>query len=342
MPMGMNDPESGMDMAGAVTAALSYPAASYTVASDTPQFVILSFDGSKSLTMLQETLDFQKMLQAQGTSLQFTYFINAAYFLTDATGMIYHAPRQKAGVSNIGFSNTALDIPLRVALFNAAHSAGNEIASHSAGHFNGSRWSYSEWRDEFRQFNSILFHVAENNPSIKVDPWLIGPDDIVGFRAPDLGVDQALYLALHDSHFTYDASGVARGDAWPKKDTYGVWRIPLGTIYLGTHHTPVIAMDYSIWAVQSDNNDTVRQGSAEWNSYLSDVKSAYMEYFDHNYNSTRAPIIIADHFSKWNDGVYWEAMKAFAQEVCGKPHVRCVTFSELVQYLDTVGAPKAQ
>ncbi len=35
-----------------------------------------------------------------------------------------------------------------------------------------------------------------------------------------------------------------------------------------------------------------------------------------------------------------EAMKAFAQEVCSKPYVRCTTFSELVQYLDTAGPPQ--
>ncbi len=331
-----------IDMSAAVVSALLSPQKNYVVASNTPQFIVLSFDGSKSLSMLQETLDFQKKIQAGGMSLHFTYFINAAYFLTQETGKFYQAPREREGVSNVGFYNVAGDIPLRVALFNVAHIAGNEIAAHSVGHFNGSHWTYDEWRQEFRQFNSILFHVIENNPSVKIDPWVIGLSDIIGFRAPNLGVNQELYQALHDARFTYDASGVARGSDWPQKDSYGLWRIPLGTIYLGQHQNSVIAIDYSIWQSQSDGKDETKQGSEQWNSYFHDLTTAYRDYFDRNYNGSRAPIIIANHFSKWNDGVYWEAMKAFALEECGKPNVRCVTFSELVHYLDTVGAPHYQ
>ena len=44
--------------------------------------------------------------------------------------------------------------------------------------------------------------------------------------------------------------------------------------------------------------------------------------------------MIAGHFAKWNDGVYWEAMKAFASEVCGRADVRCVSYRELVNYMN--------
>ncbi len=338
--MGMSDPEANMDMTAAVASVMSSAQKSYAVASDTPQFVVLSFDGSKSLPMLEETLDFQKKMQAERKPLHFTYFINAAYFLTKETGKLYHPPGEKAGVSNIGFSDTAETIPERVALFNAAHAAGNEIASHSVGHFNGSHWTYGDWRQEFRQFNSILFHTVENNTSVKIAPWSIKPNDIVGFRAPNLGINAALYQALHDAHFTYDASGVARGGNWPEKDINGIWRIPLGMITIGAQQTPVIAIDYSIWKYQIAPKEVVKQGSEKWNSYFKDVTKAYMDYFDHNYNGSRAPVVIANHFTKWNDGVYWEAMKTFAEEVCGKVNVRCTTFSELVHYLEVTGAPR--
>jgi len=37
----------------------------------------------------------------------------------------------------------------------------------------------------------------------------------------------------------------------------------------------------------------------------------------------------------WNDGMYWEAMKAFAERVCGMPDVECVTMSTLAGALES-------
>ncbi len=59
-----------------------------------------------------------------------------------------------------------------------------------------------------------------------------------------------------------------------------------------------------------------------------------MSYFRKEYNGSRAPINIGHHFSMWNDGVYWEALKDFAQEVCGKENVSCTSYAKLVDYLD--------
>ena len=46
-------------------------------------------------------------------------------------------------------------------------------------------------------------------------------------------------------------------------------------------------------------------------------------------------MVIDNHFSQWNDGIYWEAMKEFARKVCDLPNVRCSTFSDLVKYMET-------
>jgi hypothetical protein len=102
---------------------------------------------------------------------------------------------------------------------------------------------------------------------------------------------------------------------------------------------PIASMDYNIWSHQSNAKDLAAKGTTLWNSYLKETKDAYMSYFLSNYNGNRAPVSIANHFSKWNDGVYWEAMKDFAKEVCGLPQVRCATFKELVEYLNTTGVP---
>ena len=330
-----NDSKS---FAANVEFALNSPRVKYQISSSTPQFVVLSFDGSKSVDMLNETLAFEQKMQSEGKPLHFTYFINAAYFITKDNATLYQAPRQSPGVSNIGFSYSSKDIPFRIKAFNTAFTEGNEIGSHSAGHYDGATWSYDEWKQEFNSFGSLMQNVPKNNPTEQIDiPTFLG--SIQGFRAPNLGVNGNLYKVLSEFHFSYDASGVSKIDVWPQKDGYGVWHIPLGIIFLGENKKPIVAMDYNLWMRQSGAKEMAVKGTSLWNTYYNEVESAYMEYFNTNYNGNRGPIVIADHFSKWNDGVYWEAMKTFAENVCGQPQVRCVTFSELVNYLNTNGAP---
>ena len=331
--------ESQKEYTAQITAALSAPKASYRVSSSTPQFVLLSFDGSKSMDMLDETLAFEEKLRSENKPLHFTYFINAAYFLTNKNANLYQPPHAPRGTSEIGFSASASDITLRVQKFNRALALGNEIGSHSVGHFNGSSWSNDEWKQEFDSFTSILANVQQNNPDIHVDAPLF-LSHITGFRAPSLGVNSTLYQVMKEAGFVYDTSGVNANDLWPHKDTGGIWHIPLGTVLLGTNTRPVIAMDYSLWTRESNTTEMAKKGSPLWNQYYSELTKAYTQYFTTNYNGNRSPIVIADHFSKWNDGVYWEAMKNFAENVCGQPQVKCVTFSELVNYLNTTGVPE--
>ncbi len=321
----------------AVALAALAPKTHYQVSSTTPQFVLLSFDGSKSVDMLDETLAFEHKMQGEGKPLHFTYFINAAYFLTNDTASVYHAPAHAAGVSNIGFSNTAADIPLRVAAFNTAYAEGNEIGSHSVGHFDGSTWSYAEWKQEFDSFTSLMANVPQDNPTQQISaPTFLA--SIHGFRAPQLGVNANLYRVLSDERFVYDASDVA-ADRWPTKDAGGVWHIPLSVVYLGSDPRPVVAMDYNLWTRQSGAKNVDSAGTPQWEADKAEVENAYLAYFNRNYSGDRAPMVIGNHFSKWNDGVYWQAMQDFAEEVCGKPEVQCVTFSTLVEYLEATGTP---
>ena len=322
----------------AVALSSSAPKVKYKISSSTPQFVIFSFDGSKSVDMLNETLAFEQKMQTENKPLHFTYFINAAYFLTKDNAQLYRAPESPAGVSAIGFSNSDRDISLRIKGFNAAFATGNEIGSHSAGHFDGATWTYDEWKQEFNSFSSLMSNVQKNNSSQQIDtPTFLS--SIRGFRAPNLGVNENLYKVLADSHFAYDASGISATDSWPQKDSYGLWHIPLGIVALGQNKSPVLSMDYNLWTHQSGAKELATKGTALWKSYFDDVESAYLNLFNTHYTGNRGPIVIGDHFSKWNDGVYWEAMKAFAENVCGQPQVRCGTFKDLVDYLSTTGAP---
>ncbi|MDD4988954.1 MAG: hypothetical protein PHV42_00815, partial [Candidatus Pacebacteria bacterium] len=230
----------------------------------------------------------------------------------------------------------------RVAGLNTALVMGNEVGSHLAGHFNGASWTYAEWKQEFDSYNSLLKNVQKNNPTETIPVPNFGQDTIVGLRAPDLGVNASLYKVLHDYHFLYDASDASSmntRDNWPKKDGYGLWHIPLGRILLGDKHISTISMDYNLYMMQSHAQDEVTKGTPLWQKYYDDAVSAYMDYFNSNFKENRAPVIIADHFPKWNDGVYWEAMKTVAENVCGQPLVHCVTFKELVDYMNTTGVP---
>lgn len=309
----------------------------YHVASSTPQYVVLSFDGSKDIGMLNETLDFERAMAAQGESVRFTYFINAAYFLTEDTAKVYQGPGQKPGVTAIGYSNSAADVAQRVKAFNAAYGMGNEIGSHTVGHFDGTRWSYADWKQEFTSFAALMQSVPQNNPSVPVEAPLF-LNAITGFRAPNLGVNGNLYKVEKDFNFTYDASGVAQGGVWPYK-LAGIWHIPLGSIYAGTSQAPVVAMDYNLRERQTAGQDRAIKGTPQWTGYYNETVKAYEDYFTATYATTRAPIVIGQHFSKWNDGVYWEALKTFAKDECGKPLVKCVTFNELVSYLNANGLP---
>jgi hypothetical protein len=67
----------------------------------------------------------------------------------------------------------------------------------------------------------------------------------------------------------------------------------------------------------------------------------YLQYFEANYNGARAPLHIGHHFSKWNGGAYWDAMKSFARKVCHLPDVQCVTNAALADYLDRRGQDMA-
>jgi len=320
----------------AALAALEKKRAVLPVASSTPQFVVLSFDGSKSIAMLRDTLEFQRTLKNQGVDVRFTYFINAAYLLTKQTAKAYVSP-QGVGTSAIGFSTTAADIAKRIEAFNDAYASGNEIASHSAGHYNGQNWSAASWRTEFSAFEALVRDVQKNNPTVSV-PAPLFSTSIVGFRAPELGVNEHLYTVEKEFGFTYDSSGVGFATNWPTQDAHGIWHIPLGTIFIGPSRRPAVAMDYSLWMHQSQGKDILSRNTKEWQQKHDEVVDAYRRYFEGNYRTNRAPVVIGNHFSLWNDGLYWEAMKTFATEVCGKPQVRCTTFKELTAYLNEHGA----
>ncbi len=299
------------------------------------QYVVISFDGAGSLRKWRDTLAF-----ARETRVKFTYFLSCTFFLHRGNRRLYKPPHRRAGRSNIGFAMTAAEVEERLRYVNRALKEGHEIASHSCGHFNGRRWTTASWRKEFASFRSILRNAYANN-NLKGEPagWKTRIDGAVkGFRAPYLAHGPALGRALAEAGFRYDASQVGRRAERPERSRRGHWMFRLAMIPEGRRSRSIISMDYNFYVRHSK----ARSDPARRKIFARRMLKAYMNYFDHNYRNGRHPVHIGHHFSYWNGGAYWSALKAFAHNVCGRRDVRCVSYTRLADVLDRKSPPARQ
>lgn len=307
--------------------------------STSTQYVLLSFDGSRSPAMWKETMQFAKEMKEQGKTLHFTYFVSGVYFVPVSSKRVYHPPQHATGTSYIGWADSVQDVADRIALMNQAIADGHEIGSHANGHFDGSKWSKEEWLSELKQFTQFVMHPEKQVPELSEQNPMhqrLVMSEIKGFRAPELGRNAALYQAMAEEGYRYDASGVGKDDAMPVKDGYGIWHLPLAKIQRGTTTRAVLSMDFNFYTAQSNAKDTARRGTPEWQYMHDEMLMSYQNYFKQNKEGSRAPVIIGHHFSKWNDGVYWQVMQDFAKDVCGQPEVKCLSMQEYVDVLDAL------
>lgn len=325
------------DILVATSTVQALPSGDQSIGTST-QYVVLAFDGSRSLDMWRQTRFFAKEMSAKGTPVHFTYFINTAYLLAYPNRLFYAPPQHATGTSGIGFATSEQDVANRLEQMNAAQQEGHEIGCHLTGHYDGSRWSEADWSQEFKSFFDIIEHVGtlnhlENQP-LERRSLQLPAEGIVGFRAPELGVNKHLWPVLTSYSFKYDTSLTDRLGAWPSKRAYGLWEFPLTIIpFAGSATSSLLSMDYNFYYKQSKAIDVAKRGTPLWDEYYNQVLVSYRDYFAHSYNGNHAPIFIGHHFSPWNDGVYWEALKTFALEVCGKPGVKCVSYKEVMEGL---------
>lgn len=285
------------------------------------QFIAMGFDGSKSLIMWQETLDF-----AKANDIQFTYFISGPMFITDENAAYYKGPRQARGRSDIGFGGTSEEIAARVAFVRRAYREGHDIASHANGHWKGANWSKAEWLDELGQFHDIMSKVHEINgiPNTNAREWRRIIASIKGFRAPLLSWNENMLSALSDLGYKYDTSRNNFRDYWPGRNADDIWDFPLVSLPLSSGS--VLSMDYNFYVLHNTTG-VAPQASME---------RAYSAYFTHNYEGSRAPIHIGHHFARWKRGAYWRALQNFAVEHCGKPDVICGSYDQLAKRMDRI------
>lgn len=291
------------------------------------QFVLLAFDGSKSVPFWKESRQF-----ANDADVKFTYFASGVYFLPTANKNNYVEPQNGAGKSAIGFGGEKTDIPPRLEQMKLAMQEGHEMASHANGHYSGASYTRAMWNSEFDQFTSLMSNAWKNAgvPTKQPTDWVsYFTNEVVGFRAPQLGVGTGLWGALQDHDFLYDTSRVDKMNYWPKKIN-NIWNFPLAGLTIAGTTKKTLSMDYNFYVAQSKG---VAGPASKHKEYENQMYNTYMAYFKNNYYGNRAPIHIGHHFSKWNGGAYWNAMKRFAESVCSQPEVICGTYKDLLAFV---------
>jgi hypothetical protein len=284
-----------------------------------PQFVVVSFDGSGGT----ELWPYWRSL-ARRAHAHFTFFLSGVYLLDWPHHYAYDPPRHDRGRSDIGFAPSPVVIRGTLRQIAAAYREGNEIGTHYNGHFcapyagSVGDWGAADWRRELEQFDRLVFGAHGG-------ALPFGPDEVVGGRTPCLQGDlHVLYPVLARHGFRYDASQVAPLGTWPWRQE-GIWSVPLLEIPFVGHTFDVISMDYNFFA----NQIGLGAGDAERQTYLS-LRRAFWTV----YRGDRAPVSVANHFETWDRGAYDRALARFVLETCRLPQVRCVSFRELVDWLD--------
>jgi peptidoglycan/xylan/chitin deacetylase (PgdA/CDA1 family) len=296
-----------------------------------PQFVVMAFDNCTELERWKELSEFATDMNGSGKPVHFTFFVSGINFLADDKASLYQPPDRRRGASQIGFGGTADDVAQRVAYINDLYRNGHEIASHAVGHFDGSRWSAEEWAQEFASYRELLTNVAANNGLDSTVKFAFPPSEVIGFRAPYLANGPGLYVALKDAGFRYDTSGENFPENWPEK-IGDLWRFNLVQLKLADSGRRALSMDYNFFAAQSRTVvDPARR-----DAFRDEMLRTYLDYFRSNYDGNRAPLNIGHHFFDYQDGAYHEALEAFARVVCGLPEVRCATYAELADFMDSL------
>jgi peptidoglycan/xylan/chitin deacetylase (PgdA/CDA1 family) len=298
-----------------------------------PQAVIISFDGAHDLAQWQRS----RTLAAR-TGARFTYFLSCVFLLSKETRCQYEAPGKGPGKSNVGFAQSREEVAARLMQIRQARSEGHEIASHGCGHFDGRNWSKADWLDEFESFSTILrdAYVINGIPGEPAGWRNFAETGVSGFRAPYLSTSKTLYSALAEAKFAYDASGVSRGPAEPEA-AGGVTRFALPQISEGPASRRVIAMDYNLFVRHSGGLERPDEASV----FEARALEAFRAAFDAQYAGDRIPLQIGFHFTLMNGGAYWRALERFAEQVCVKQDVECLSYEAWLTK-NTANAAKAK
>jgi hypothetical protein len=306
-----------------------------------PQFVLVSFDGAGWSRMWDYWFSV-----AERVPFHFTGFLSGTYLLSERTRDAYHPPYYPAGSSQINWYDEA-DLPVEIANLNRALRTGNEIGTHFNGHFcagaglpsGGNTWSEADWDQELSQFFDLLTDYRTNNQLPASVRLRLRPSDIHGSRTPCLeGSPEELYPALRRHRLEYDSSFTHPGLSWPTRSPEGIWQIGMALFPLhgrlpdGRTGVSVTTMDYNFYFTQ---RGAVPAPTAEDSARDSQqVLETYRDMYAAAYSGNRAPLVLGNHFNDWNNGAYRDALARFVLDTCGRPETQCVTYTELIAWME--------
>jgi hypothetical protein len=280
------------------------------------------------------------MAVADQTNSRFTGFLSGIYLLGDAgkNAGAYTGPGHATGKAAIGYGGPESEIVTEVNDLNTAYAKGHEIGTHYNGHFcddappGGNQWTTADWNDELDQFFGFVKNWKEINGYTDAPDLTVPPESIKGGRTPCLtGSLKTLIPAWKAHGMTYDSSMPAprNGIYWPQK-VDGIWEFYMPQVYSPGFDGMTTAMDYNFWAKfngAKDEPDTAPE-------LRSIVKGTYEYMFDQAYNGNRAPILIANHFNKWNGDSFNPPAMDFMKEKCGQPDVYCATYQDVIAWME--------
>jgi hypothetical protein len=297
-----------------------------------PQFVVFSWDGAGEDGQRLFS-HFRKVAKANNATM--TYFLSGVYMLPEEKRDLYRPPQHSPGRSDIGF-NDEQGIKDTVKQLRGAWLEGNEIGTHFNGHFCGSgggvgEWSVEDWKDEIAQAKSFVKSWKTNTGTRTAGPLPFDYDkELIGARTPCLEGQKNFMRAARELGFRYDTSGV-NDQVWPKKKG-GLWDLSMQLVPVPGRGFETLTMDYNFMVNQSG---TTSQGDPAKHEYWGDqMRDGLLRGFSRAYEGNRAPLIIGNHFESWNGGTYMRAVEETIERVCTKREVRCVSFRQLVDWLD--------
>jgi hypothetical protein len=158
-----------------------------------------------------------------------------------------------------------------------------------------------------------------------------GTDAIVGQRTPCLEGDrEALWPVLAERGFRYDTNGYGSLE-WPRRMDNGLWDIPMQVLRLAGSGRPILSMDYNFYEAQSGAKPAP---AARRDGLREQVLETYRNAYEALAAGNRAPLVIGNHFAPFNGGIYADALADFMLSTCGRPNTRCVSFTELIAWLE--------
>ncbi|MFE5873506.1 hypothetical protein ACFQ6V_33325 [Streptomyces roseifaciens] len=299
-----------------------------------PQFVVFSWDGA----LENEDHLFSHFRQvAKESNAQMTFFLTGMYLLPKSQKRRYLPPQHSPGTAAISFATDG-HIRDTIQQLGGAWKDGHEIGSHFNGHFcgakGGSDWSQVEWKSEIDQQYAFVKNWKTNTGHTDLPPLPFDYDvELVGGRAPCLEGQKTLIPAVKPMGWRYDASSPGELQVWPLKKN-GVWNFPLQAVPYPQSEKQVLTMDFNFLANQS-GGDSTKGDPAKYPGWKKLTRLAYLNGFNRVYHGSRAPLFIGNHFEQWNGGIYMQAVEDVMRTVCTREDVRCVSFKQLADWLDT-------